>query len=639
MGGTSITNIDDWLLGPNKCIDAWLLGLKERCDDRLPLMRVRLPISPLTDLSDCEAFNAPPVKAVASRGSLTCRFMVASEIPLLSFTMYSFSSNHSQEQDSSCEVISNPSISWPPGVPRQGPRLTQTDIHSRLAQPSDGVELEIEYHWCAKKYANSFTLFAPTLTEQIYHIPKDHFLYFHDYTISKVGVWFPLNKFEMGVLRFLDIAPNQLHPNGWALILSLEVLGKHLGFTPTVVIFFQYARVMRRSGTGMGFINLWCQSDIVNFEAFAESCKIVEGSFKKSYQKLFVKGTGQPFWKDEDGRFKIHTGWTHKHFLLESSAYATDQSSFSESAKVVVDVLHKISRGAPIKFHSLLGTSTRQDDYLAHLGNMSATSLENLCKLMEGSVADITAENNVTLKMQKASGLPISGGVIGLEDAAGKRKDKGQATSASKKQKSNPAPCATDKGKGVATETPVENEFPPPSSFRYGSSGGAAYKDPSPKLRLRAPLPSQAGAFQRSEENWKKKKDRLLGKVAELEGQVIDLRKKNKELSMSVTNEQDKYKEDMLQFAHAAMDSFSHAIRQVIHRNRDTPLSLNGISFFNQFRNGELVTEMGGQSFSPSDEPFKLRPLAVGEDDSLGDSNTDDAGAGSEGEEEGPTNP
>ncbi|KAK7318102.1 hypothetical protein RJT34_02800 [Clitoria ternatea] len=62
--------------------------------------------------------------------------------------------------------------------------------------------------------------------ERICHrVPDDRFVYMYDFVFQYLGVRFPLTDFEMGVLRFLDCAPTQVHPNGWSLIRALECSG------------------------------------------------------------------------------------------------------------------------------------------------------------------------------------------------------------------------------------------------------------------------------------------------------------------------------------------------------------------------------------------------------------------------------
>jgi len=44
----------------------------------------------------------------------------------------------------------------------------------------------------------------------------------------------PLTMFEKGVLRKLNIAPAQLHPNSWVFVKSFKITCKALGIVPTL---------------------------------------------------------------------------------------------------------------------------------------------------------------------------------------------------------------------------------------------------------------------------------------------------------------------------------------------------------------------------------------------------------------------
>jgi len=43
----------------------------------------------------------------------------------------------------------------------------------------------------------------------------------------------PLNDFQMDVFNFLNIAPTQLHPNGWASMQAFSILCKLLSLSPS----------------------------------------------------------------------------------------------------------------------------------------------------------------------------------------------------------------------------------------------------------------------------------------------------------------------------------------------------------------------------------------------------------------------
>lgn len=66
----------------------------------------------------------------------------------------------------------------------------------------------------------------------------EQFTFMYETIFSKLGVRFPLTDFECDVLRTLNIAPTQLHPNGWGFIRAFAIVCRGLGSDPSVGRFF-----------------------------------------------------------------------------------------------------------------------------------------------------------------------------------------------------------------------------------------------------------------------------------------------------------------------------------------------------------------------------------------------------------------
>lgn len=62
----------------------------------------------------------------------------------------------------------------------------------------------------------------------------------------------PFTNFQMGVLRALNFAPSQLHPNAWANVQAFVMMFLAAGVPPTVPAFLHYFDV-RPSPKGVGF--------------------------------------------------------------------------------------------------------------------------------------------------------------------------------------------------------------------------------------------------------------------------------------------------------------------------------------------------------------------------------------------------
>ena len=59
------------------------------------------------------------------------------------------------------------------------------------------------------------------------------FFYFYSCLISNIHVRFTFDEFTMEVLRVLNVAPTQLHPNSWVALQAFRLLCEVLGLKPT----------------------------------------------------------------------------------------------------------------------------------------------------------------------------------------------------------------------------------------------------------------------------------------------------------------------------------------------------------------------------------------------------------------------
>ncbi|KAK7301979.1 hypothetical protein RJT34_12856 [Clitoria ternatea] len=333
-------------------------------------------------------------------------------------------------------------------------------IVSWYAEDAADVTIEDVVVHTDVEHENDFTVFCPQTSDRICHQPGSRNLFMYEMVFSKIGVRLPLTEFEMGVLQFLDCAPSQLHPNGWGLVRSLEVLGEYFHFVPTVALFFTYCRVMRRgnSGGGLGFINLRCDSKVVNFESYTESAKTDRVSFKHSYVKVEVNAGRPVFWENSDFSRKFYTGWTHEHFLLTSNAYIVSESTLSTESKKVLDALKGYSVIAKFSCKRLLGTESGRDAYLGEMARIDI--LRKLREAAEARNAVAAAqENRVTPRRTPAKMVSIPAENVGAmnlgpaERVPIKRKSHPGTTSRSKKHK---APTVV-----AEVEVPREEEAGP----------------------------------------------------------------------------------------------------------------------------------------------------------------------------------
>ncbi|RDX57683.1 hypothetical protein CR513_63055, partial [Mucuna pruriens] len=64
------------------------------------------------------------------------------------------------------------------------------------------------------------------------------FFYFYETLPLKLGMKLPFTHFERSVSHALNVAPNQLHLNGWAFVRAFELLYEDMGRVPSLDVFF-----------------------------------------------------------------------------------------------------------------------------------------------------------------------------------------------------------------------------------------------------------------------------------------------------------------------------------------------------------------------------------------------------------------
>jgi len=63
---------------------------------------------------------------------------------------------------------------------------------------------------------------------------------------KRIGMRLPFSRFERELLTEINVAPAQLHPNGWAFVKAFEILCGFLGHAPSVDIFLHFFEVKKQ---------------------------------------------------------------------------------------------------------------------------------------------------------------------------------------------------------------------------------------------------------------------------------------------------------------------------------------------------------------------------------------------------------
>jgi len=132
----------------------------------------------------------------------------------------------------------------------------------------------------------------------------EKFCYMYMCHFSQLHVRLPLDDFAIGVLRALNVAPTQLHPNSWAYLQAFRILCQSLYLEPTPYAFlYFYDTRPRRPATWLSLIS---HPSISRLDAFSQSFK----HFKDGYFKVVVKEGGKAHFLNADGSTKFPFSWT-----------------------------------------------------------------------------------------------------------------------------------------------------------------------------------------------------------------------------------------------------------------------------------------------------------------------------------------
>ncbi|KOM43977.1 hypothetical protein LR48_Vigan05g158200 [Vigna angularis] len=108
----------------------------------------------------------------------------------------------------------------------------------------------------------------------------------------------------MEVLRVLNVAPSQLHPNSWGYMQAFAVLCRAVGIRPTVGLFLHFFRC--RPVEKRGWVSLISEPGNALLELYLQSYR----GFKDKFFKVSITPAGQRHFFGGDGNPKFPLYWT-----------------------------------------------------------------------------------------------------------------------------------------------------------------------------------------------------------------------------------------------------------------------------------------------------------------------------------------
>ena len=141
------------------------------------------------------------------------------------------------------------------------------------------------------------------------------------------------------MLRVLNVAPTQLHPNSWAYMQAFNVLCQSLYLQPSPYAFLYFYDTRPYQPTT--WPSLVSRPSISRLDTFSQSFK----HFKDGYFEVVVKEEGKSHFLNADGSTKFPFSWTGDPSRYKDMG--TDELSAAD--KEVVEVLMRFTDKLPTK--------------------------------------------------------------------------------------------------------------------------------------------------------------------------------------------------------------------------------------------------------------------------------------------------
>jgi len=165
--------------------------------------------------------------------------------------------------------------------------------------------------------------------------PVDFFFVYNTLFVD-LRVTLPFDEFTTDVLRFLNLAPTQLHPNSWACLQAYRMVCQLFYLTPRVEVFLFYYNTY--PANPVSWVSLVSRPGSVCFAAFTTSYK----NFKERYFKVFMEPDSREHFYLAEGGTKFPFHWTQNPTSLTINS-RTAVSVLGKAEMAVFDQLpHKL---------------------------------------------------------------------------------------------------------------------------------------------------------------------------------------------------------------------------------------------------------------------------------------------------------
>ncbi|XP_057418083.1 uncharacterized protein LOC130712265 [Lotus japonicus] len=163
-------------------------------------------------------------------------------------------------------------------------------------------------------------------------VKRSHFFFAYEYMFSELGIRLPFSPFVQTVLRDINAAPCQLHPNAWAFIRCFEILSAAVGIAPSPTSFFYLYDVDSKSIKNKGWISLKARAGRKCLHPHKSNAK---SSFARKYFRVAVHPAYPEAFTLRDGTALFPLYWTEKPNGITDPS----EESLSANDKAFLDLL------------------------------------------------------------------------------------------------------------------------------------------------------------------------------------------------------------------------------------------------------------------------------------------------------------
>ncbi|CAJ2629808.1 unnamed protein product [Trifolium pratense] len=240
------------------------------------------------------------------------------------------------------DCITDPALDWVAPEPRGiASALTSQDprLHMIVEQQrADGLQ-----NWSTR---------IPGEGERVCSSFAGHDFAMYEFVFKEMGLRLPFSPFAASVLKALQVAPSQLHPNSWSFIMGFEHLCTYRSVRPTLPLFFRIFKIQRKPTREVGraprqnWVSLKHHEDVKLFKMFVDSIKdfkeryfIIRPESPAARESLLEleedkdeQGVAR---KDDHGQVifravpKFPLSWSYDHFQKEPKEYTTGDADLS----------------------------------------------------------------------------------------------------------------------------------------------------------------------------------------------------------------------------------------------------------------------------------------------------------------------